>query len=335
MLCLLGPVSPARAWDYEGHRTVNLLAVESLPDDFPAFVRAPAARERIAFLSGEPDRWRNTPDLPLRHVNGPDHFIDLEELADFDLKVELLTPFRHVFVEQLAHARARHPERFPAIPVEQNRDRTRQYPGFLPWAIMECYSRLKSALSYHKVFEQLGTPEEIENARANVIHLMGVMGHFAGDAAQPLHTTKHFNGWAGDNPAGYTTARTFHSWIDGGYLARTGGIAPEPLRERLRPAAAAQTIQGRTDFIFPVITRFVVGQHQLVEPLYRMEKAGELKGEAGAGLKGRPVLEAQILKGAQFLGDLWLTAWRNAHEDTYLTSRLNERRLKSTSPAVP
>ena len=51
----------ALAWDYAVHRVVNQLALASLPTNFPAFVRTPAAGERIAFLSGEPDRWRNTP----------------------------------------------------------------------------------------------------------------------------------------------------------------------------------------------------------------------------------------------------------------------------------
>ena len=73
---------PALAWDYEGHRLVNQLALASLPTNFPAFVRVPVAAERIAFLAGEPDRWRNVQDLPLRHSNGPDHYLDLEQLND-------------------------------------------------------------------------------------------------------------------------------------------------------------------------------------------------------------------------------------------------------------
>src|SRR5262245_58092534 len=83
-------VSPARAWDYEGHRLVNQLALASLPTNFPQFVQAPAAAERIAFLAGEPDRWRNVQDLPLRHCYGPDHYIDAEELADYGLKPDML-----------------------------------------------------------------------------------------------------------------------------------------------------------------------------------------------------------------------------------------------------
>src|SRR5206468_10569902 len=72
---LLGLAPGVRGWDYEGHRLINQLALASLPTNFPAFVFSPAARERIAFLAGEPDRWRNTPELPLKHFNGPDHFL--------------------------------------------------------------------------------------------------------------------------------------------------------------------------------------------------------------------------------------------------------------------
>ena len=70
----------ARAWDYEGHRIVNQIALASLPTNFPAFALTPGARERVAFLAGEADRWRNTTDLSLKHCNGPDHYMDLEEL---------------------------------------------------------------------------------------------------------------------------------------------------------------------------------------------------------------------------------------------------------------
>ena len=53
LLLIALPCSRAGAWDYPGHRIVNELALASLPADFPAFVRDPAAAERIAFLSGE------------------------------------------------------------------------------------------------------------------------------------------------------------------------------------------------------------------------------------------------------------------------------------------
>src|SRR5262245_58064510 len=83
----------AHAWDYEGHRAVNLLAFAALPTNFPAFALTPEAKERVAFLSGEPDRWRNMSDsrkrwndVVLSHFSGPDHYLDLENLTDVGLK---------------------------------------------------------------------------------------------------------------------------------------------------------------------------------------------------------------------------------------------------------
>lgn len=70
------------AWDYEGHQAVNELALASLPKNFGIELTS-NVKERIVFLAGEPDRWRNVPDLPLKHFSGPDHYIDLEDLKNF------------------------------------------------------------------------------------------------------------------------------------------------------------------------------------------------------------------------------------------------------------
>jgi hypothetical protein len=83
-------IHQVEAWDYEGHRVVNQLALASLPTNFPAFVRGPAAVERTAFLAGEMDRWRNTPDLPLNHYSFPDPCIDMEELANTHCTVAMM-----------------------------------------------------------------------------------------------------------------------------------------------------------------------------------------------------------------------------------------------------
>src|SRR5271157_2348505 len=105
----------AGAWDYEGHHVINELALASLPKDFGGFELTPALNSRIAFLAGEPDRWRNVPDLPLKHLNGPDHYIDLENVTLCGLTPETLPIMRYDFAAALANARVAHPERFPAI----------------------------------------------------------------------------------------------------------------------------------------------------------------------------------------------------------------------------
>src|SRR6266700_2055844 len=81
---------------------------------------------------------------------------------------------------------------------------------------------LPSGFASLKVYEEVGTPAEIANARQDIVDLMGVMRHFVGDGAQPLHTTKYHTGWVGDNPNGYTTWTGIHTWIDSGLIAKAG-----------------------------------------------------------------------------------------------------------------
>lgn len=320
-------ISSLIAWDYEEHRIINQLALASLPTNFPAFVFTDQARERIAFLGGEPDRWRNTPELELRHQNHPDHYFDYEYLEMHRIKPQELPSFRYEFVSMLALTRAAHPKNFPPIDPLKNADKTRELPGFLPWTINEYYAKLKSQFSLLREFEENGSEEEIKNARENVVYIMGVMGHFVGDATQPLHTTKHFNGWVGDNPDGYTTSTKFHSWIDGGYFEKVG-INEEELLSRIKPAAPLRepSQTNKPDNLFPDIMEFFLQQHNQVEPLYKLEKEGKLSGDGERGLEGKQFLEEQILRAAQMLGNLWLTAYQQAPRDNFLRDQLLKRK---------
>jgi hypothetical protein len=323
----------AQAFDYAGHRLINQLALASLPTNFPAFVRTPVTAERIAFLSGEPDRWRNTPDNTFKHRTAPDHFFDIEDLDPLGLSIDKLPPFRHTFTMELALARARNAKNLPPIDPAQNQDQTRELVGFLPWTIAEHFSKLKSAFSALAAYEEAGTRDEIENARANVVHYMGVLGHYVGDAVQPLHTTKHFNGWVGPNPKDYTTSRSFHSWIDGGYLARVP-LKLKTLQVRVRPARLVRSEDRATvePSFFKESVAFIRDQHKLVEPLYQLDKDGKLSPDKPQGTAGRTFFERQFITGAQMLGDLWFTAWREAPPDNFLKSALARRKLAADGP---
>ena len=320
----------AGAWDYEGHHAINELALASLPSDF-GIELTPALKMRIEYLAGEPDRWRNVPDrrkgtdLALAQYNETDHYIDLETLKLYGLTPETLPPLRYDFVADIVKARLQHPERFQPIDPEKDADHTRELDGFLPWAITENYEKLKSDFSSLKAFEQYGgTPEEIANAKADIIYVMGVMGHYVGDGSQPLHTTMHHHGWVGDNPKGYTTNFAFHAWIDGGYFKKTGGINVDDLVGKIQPATRIPNAD-QPDGMFKAVVNYLVEQNKLVEPLYQMEKNGQLTGEGDKGLEGRPFLDGQLVKAGQMLGNIWLTAWLEAPEDKYLERQLQQR----------
>jgi len=331
---LLFAVLDCRAWDYAGHRIVNQLALAGLPADFPAFVKTPEAAARIAFLAGEPDRWRNVTDLPLQHDNKPDHYLDMEDLADAVIALDKVSEFRYVFAARLADARAAHPEKFAAINPDKNKDHVRELIGFLPWAITENYGKLKSAFSYLKTYEQYGTPEEVANARANVLYIMGVMGHYVGDGAQPLHVTRHHNGWVGENPHHYTTWPRFHAWIDGGYIDKIKLTEAD-----LVPHAKPAHILGKSpatdrDPIFTDVLAYLVASNAQVEPLYKLDQTGALKPDAPdrPDAPGRAFIGEQLLRGGEMLSSIWLTAYQKAEPDVYLRAQLLKRQAATVAP---
>jgi len=329
--CVSGTLAlNAAAWDYEGHQAVNALALASLPANFPVAL-TPETRTRIAFLAGEADRWRNETSLKagtglaLGQASGPDHYLDLEDIYLYGLTPETLPPLRYDFVADIVKARAAHPEKYPAIDPAKDSGHTRELSGFLPWAITENYEKLQSGFATLAALEKHGgTPGEISNARQNIVYVMGVMGHFVGDASQPLHVTKHFNGWVGDNPNNYNSGHTIHAWIDGGFLRRTGGIDVEKMSAKIFPAEIIPAASGPNG-IFQASMNFVVANNQLVEALYKLDKAGKLSDQGNAGAEGRAFLEAQLLKSGRLLGKLWLTAWLTAPEDTFLQRELKQR----------
>lgn len=328
-LLLISAPCLVQAWDYAAHSVINQVALETLPTNFPAFARTAEAKSRIGFLAGEPDRWRNTPDLALKHGNGPEHYIDVEELALYGLKAESLPVFRYDFVASLALTRKENPEKFEELLSGKNEDHTREVLGLLPWGMAELYGKLKSGFSYLKAYqEEGGTAEEIRNAQENIIYIMGVMGHLYGDAAQPLHTTIHHHGWVGPNPKGFTTVRSIHSWIDGGYFEKTGGLNVGALTKRTRSAQLVRMgdRDARPEEIFQAGMLFIVEQHKTVETLYELEKEGKFTGEGEKGREGRAFMEERILSAAQFLGDIWLTAWQQAPPDTFLQGQLAKRK---------
>jgi len=327
LACLAFAMLPiaGRAWYEPGHRMVNQLALDSLPADFPAWIHEAATEERIVFLSQEPDRWRRSREVLLQHDNGLDHFVVLEQIGDAGLDLSSLTPLRYQFAAEFAAGRAAHADRFPAIDPAKDQDHTLEWPGFLPWAIAEYYAKLQSQFSYLKTYERYGTPEEIANARANVIYVMGVMGHFVGDGSQPLHVTVHRSGWVGPNPHGYTTS-DFHALIDGAFIAKAG-ITLAELAPQVVPAVPLDLTprpDGR-DPAFVDVVDYLRATLGTVEPMYRLVQEHKLVDGGPGSREGRKFIDDRLLAAGEMLGSLWLTAWRQAAPDTVLRATLMQR----------
>lgn len=299
----------ANAWDAHGHRVVTALAFDAVERDslLPEWLKEEPVRRRTMYQSAEPDRWRGQRTPALIHENNPDHYIDIEDLEPFGLTLRAVPPLRYEYLRVMAVAMAEHPERFAHYDPEKDPYKDRVWPGFVAHSILEHYAKLQASFRTLRTIEAAGVDGRalhVEQARANVIYHLGVLSHFVGDAAQPLHTTKHFNGWVGDNPEGYTTSNRFHAYIDGGVLD-LHKITHESLRTHMRSDLC---VSGQDPW--PDILDHLERSFAHVEDLYRMEKDGSLDAEPG-----KKLIEARLLDGGAMLYALIRAAWETSEPD--------------------
>jgi len=306
-LATLAFASLAHAWGSVGHIAITQLALDAASPEMPAWVNNALFHERVAFMCNEPDRRRGAGLIQLDHENNAEHYIDIEQLeSDFDLGFETLPPLRYDFVLAMGNAMRREPERFKD--AKPDAAGVGWMPGFLPYAMQENYMKLVAALRLCRILERFAPDDplranELVQARAEAAYHMGILAHWVGDAAQPLHTTIHHHGWVGDNPEGYTTKGSIHAFIDSGVVkahdlsAQTlvGVLEVEPI-DVPNPANP-----------WPEMLAEINRSFEQVEPLYKLERDHLLESEAG-----RAFIIERFRDGAGTLAGLYIAAWRQS-----------------------
>jgi S1/P1 Nuclease len=269
--------SPAAwAWGNEGHRMINRLAAMNLPPDAPAFLRTQAALDEIEYLGPEPDRWRSPAEPELNAAQAPEHFLDLE-LADALGPL----PHRRFDFEALAFAHGQNPAKI----------------GLQPWEATEVWERLKAAFrDYRHLSADHKDTQPVEQA---IIFYIGWLGHYVGDASQPLHTTVKYNGWVGPNPNGYTTAHTIHWQFEGPFVAANIHLAD--IQPKMTPL---HVLEGD---IFDDYMAYLRHTATYVEEVYKLEKVGGFEGKGTEA--SRDFTAERLAAGASMLRDMVETAW--------------------------
>jgi hypothetical protein len=266
----------AYAWESEGHRIINRLAATTLPADVPCFLRSDAAINEIEYLGPEPDRWRSPAEPELSAAQAPEHFIDLE-LADALGPL----PRRRLDFEAKVFAAGQRPEKI----------------GLQPWEADEVWERLKAGMRQYREMKAAG--QDTAPVEAAIVFYAGWLGHYVGDASQPLHVTVQYNGWTGPNPNGYTTSHQIHHLFEGPFVA--ANIHASDVEPLMTPARA---IPGD---MFDAYVAYIRTTATYVEKVYQLEKAG---GFAGAGTpESRAFTASRLAAGASMLRNMIYSAW--------------------------
>ncbi len=303
-IALLTLAAPAFAWGAHGHRTITYLALDALPDDAPAWLTSDPVWSAAAYQANEPDRWRGVPSLYLAHENAPDHYIDFDLLPNFGLSAKTLPKPRAEYLRAMVISKEKHPEMAPLYNPEKDAARNKEWPGFLPYSIVEHYGKLQSSFNTIRMLESLSDParaHQLEAARANAAFHMGQLSHFVGDGAQPLHTTKHHHGWIGDNPHNYTTDYRFHAYIDTD-VVDLHALTFDELRDRIEPLPIVNAQDPWDD-----VLAYLHESFELVEPLYKLEKSMEINGRAG-----EEFIAQRLARASEMLGALYWAAWTSS-----------------------
>ena len=276
---IAGPPSPP--WGLVGHEMAARAAVASLPADMPAFFRE--AGDQLVYLTPEPDRWRVQDQREMDQAFAYDHYIDLENIPSGALDA----PDRFVFLKMLYEAGIEVPERDA---------------GFLPFRIVELYQRTVSAWRRWRAEED---PAQRAWIAQRIVNDAGILGHYVTDASQPHHTTIHFNGWDADtpNPEGYTRDSGFHERFESYFVE--AHVTYEDMVRHVRggtpPSVAGSVRQA--------VISHILGAHEQVEMLYRLDRDVGFDPEAPADGAARDFAATRMAAGADMLAALWWSAW--------------------------
>jgi hypothetical protein len=283
----------AFAWGDFGHRMTAELAIETLPESLPAFLRQPQIKTDVGEFIREPDRWRGAGKVHDTERD-PAHYIDLYD--------DGLT-FAGVPLTQMPATRSE----FDAAVRARGLDPAKS--GYLYYAIIDGYQQLTKDFGYWRFLTYLSKQErdgfkrqwykaDLKRREALIARDLGVLAHYVTDATQPMHMSIHFNGWGEfPNPEGFSQEK-IHGPLESTYV--TQNISKPMIKAKLSPmAACSETIEACT-------VKKLIRNHSFILPLFRLEKDGGFKPSDARGIA---FMTDKLAQATSDLRDVITDAW--------------------------
>jgi S1/P1 Nuclease len=254
----------AHAWDAHTHRLIARLAVDALPES--------PLKHTLEGHEVDLQEDAVAPDEVLRARYGEAeairHYIDLEYYG--------ADPFV-----------ALKPD-LAAMELEYGAD-TLEKSGTLPWTIEEMAQGVEQAWR--------------KGDCAQVIVMSGYLAHYVGDATQPLHTTKYYDGYPQD--------RGMHARFEGAVDRSVGEV------EQL---ARPQVHVVKIDSVWDAAISELRHSNPLVATTFDADRAARAETGAKKGdefdralmRREMPMVAQQVAEAASMLASIWLYEWNQA-----------------------
>ncbi len=291
LLCIILTVTVPSVfgWGEKGHQMCARVAAGALPSDMPEFFRA--ARERLAYLCPEPDRWFTQSSQALQRINAPDHYFDLEAWG-----ADAIPQSRYDLV---------------LAAVKKGIVGDNKYVsnlGTAPVAISELAGKLVANFRQWREAD----PDSLARRQIeeSIIYNAGIVAHYVTDLAQPLHCTVHFNGWAEGypNPNKFPGGRgvNIHSRFEINFVDKAVPEKDIASRVAATPHRLGQWV--------PDMEQFIRRNNGFVEQLYMLDQKGAF-GSGSEPAEAQAFTAARLADGATMLRDLWYSAWAVSGEE--------------------
>lgn len=325
LLLLAITIAPtvAWAWGERGHRIVTEVAVRLVEarhgQEDPELVKILRRKEHmLAHLSNIPDiHWRNSEER-ISNQNAPTHFIDLEYLLRGAIKPGLQDVPKTMdnYVEYLLSTCERTTENCASgkdlseqiLQVGHGPFRARQLLNDMEQSFRELQRQQKSGNA---------SLEELVRLVDEALLYAGLASHFIGDLANPLHTSKNYDGQ-------FTGQKGIHSYFESKIVATYDLKLSDYVYQYAAKARPFQKITAGDYDRFDKIWLLTLDSFNQLERLIKLdEKYSMLKrGDSEQSAERRLPQEVnkrylafvveRLAIGADALAELWIDVWQRS-----------------------
>jgi len=328
------------AWGERGHDLITRVAVRALHERLgpnntlsPALV---AKEHQLGHLSNVPDIvWRGM-DEAVRSQNAPTHFVDTEFLSNRPLPASLPATISEA-VKMAGEQCASAANRDHCAMQDTDSPGTAITPkimdkvGTAPWRIDQLARGLENHWARLKKLQDGKADARLQQTEFDeAIKFAGLLSHFVGDLAQPLHTSKNYDGW--DSGQGGVHAYFETDVVNELPLALDQEVLDVVLRQRpfdrlTKPAGKATTAMDTTlplyrawslvaDSFSQLSLILDLDRRNLISKSQRTKEGLKLPAKRKPAATSTKVCQSTITQrlatGADALANIWLTAWQNA-----------------------
>lgn len=275
----------AGAWGRVGHDLIarssaHILAEEELSDSSPMAKFLKSRAYDLGYYSNVPDLvWKKPSTYEVEWTN---HFMDLEI---FEREFEKLDKASRG--EPLAMDRLAFDAKFPKI---------EQKAGRAFWRIRELEERLKATTGLLKQKDVI--KEERHRLQGEWLVTAGVIAHYIGDLAQPLHVTENYDGQLTEQSGIH--AHFEDQLVDEAWPGLTSQVQSEAARQWKKVGGEIRGIST-----LELLKKLSNESLKEVPELLRRDKKNERQNSKKALEQHRSMIIRRMAAGSVYLAELW------------------------------